>query len=186
MIEFTITPLYLFVFIAIASGTSLACPQGYYGPFCQACPLHTTTTSELSSISSTIHDCKCQAGFLCIYYKQLHATVTLNTTLSAFENNTGSVRTAFVSGVAAAAGVAPDQVHIHFTVIHLDHRRRFVLPHPDETIQVSVSVLGACSLQRVPQCLEGLHISHSWEIRRRLYVLKVPTKKHEIAEDQNT
>jgi hypothetical protein len=131
---------------------------------------------------------------MCIYYKQLHATVTLNTTLASFENRTGTVRSTFISGMAAAAGVAPDQVHIHFAVIRLNQRRHLVTPSylnngdgRGQIIQVSVTVTGSESLQRVPQCLEGMHLSHSWEIQRRLLVLTAPSNKPSpLANDWNT
>lgn len=109
-----------------------------------------------------------------MYYKQLHATVTLNTTLAAFENNTGQVRHTFISGMAAAAGVPPSQVHIHFVVIRLDHRRLLAhQPGYGQNIQVSVSVTGSQELTQVPQYLVGLHLAHSWELQRRLLVLSI-------------
>jgi len=118
-----------------------------------------------------------------MYFKQVHATVTLNTTLSAFENNTGEVRSNFISGMAAAAGVVPAQVHIHFAVIRLDHRRLLSLPpkYPTQTIQVSVSVTGTQSLKQVPQYLSGLHLSHSWELQRRLLVMAIPSQQQTLA-----
>ena len=131
----------------------------------------------------TVHDCRCEPSFVCMYYKQVHATVTLNTTLSAFENNTGEVRSNFISGMAAAAGVVPAQVHIHFAVIRLDHRRLLFMLHKSlsQTIQVSVSVTGSQSLKQVPQYLAGLHLSHSWELQRKLLVMAIPSQQQALA-----
>jgi hypothetical protein len=155
----------------------VCCPLGSYGRVhsqCRQCPAHTNTTTELAQ---NIHDCRCNQGFLCMYYKQIHATVTLNTSLAAFENNTGQVRNTFISGMAAAAGVPPSQVHIHFVVIRLNHRR--LLSRTSMTgqiIQVSVRVSGSQSLQPVGQYLKGLHLDHSWRLERRLFVLAIPEK----------
>ncbi len=165
---------------------SLSCPVGTYGvEACEPCPAHTTTTS---AISLTIHDCRCQPGYLCMYYKKVHATVTLNTTLSDFENNTGEVRSSFIAGIAAAGGVEPAQVHIHFVVIRLNHRRRILSWH--HTIQVSVSVAGTSTLKRVPEYLSGLHLAHTWELRRHLSVLAIPAHQNTlaalVAAEQNT
>jgi hypothetical protein len=167
-----------------------ACPVGSYGlpqVNCKQCPKHTTT----SDMAVTIHDCRCEPGYLCMYYKQVHATVTLNTTLSEFENNSGDVRTTFISGMAAAAGVEPAQVHIHFVSIRLDHRRLLLSHQPQQAIQVSVSVTGSYLLSQVPRHLAGLHLSHSWQIQRRLLVLEIPVLQHPllaalVAVEQNT
>lgn len=199
----------VFVFLAHQNRLAVACPVGSYGlpPLnCKPCPKHTTTSSS-SDMAVTVHDCRCEPGFLCMYYKQVHATVTLNTTLSAFENNTGEVRTTFIAGMAAAAGVEPAQVHIHFVTIRLNHRRRLMLFHPPEsvpptqasslgvilgqTIQVSVSVTGSNLLSQVPRYLAGLHLAHSWELQRRLLVLEIPAQQHPllaalVAVEQNT
>lgn len=114
-----------------------------------------------------------------MYYHQVHATVTLNTTLHDFENDSQGVRSSLVSGVANAAGVVPAQVHIHYVVIRLNHRRRRrrrLLSYSAQ-IQVSLVVSGAGS-----QSLFGLrrHLSSlqtardMWEVVRRLLVVPIP------------
>ena len=123
-----------------------------------------------------------------MYYRQVHATVTLNTTLHEFESDSSGVRTAFVSGVAAAAGVAPEQVHVHYLVIRLSHRRRLL--HGSrakrETIQVSVVVSGTSSgsLEGLHRHLSRLSMGDSWEVRRRVLVLAIPASVA-VAVEQN-
>lgn len=160
------------------------CPVGQYPAdapphSCQACPAHTTTLGPPGTAASA-HDCKCEPGYLCLYYKQVHATVTLNTTLTDFESDHGGVRTDFLSGVAAAAGVQSEQVHIHFVVIRLNHRRRRALLHSMRgCVQVGLLVSGASTdeaVMRLHQHLTRMHLStDSWEVRRRVLVLAIPT-----------
>ena len=181
----------MFPLLAIASllillaGTSHTCPAGQYPSeqltppvICHACPEHTTTFGDPGTASS-VHDCKCQAGFLCMYYRQVHATVTLNTTLSDFESDHRGVRSSFLSGVAAAAGVSSEKVHVHFVVIRLNHRRRLRTLGLLDCIQVSIVVSGTStedSLQNLHQHLSSMHMTaNSWEVRRRVLVLAVPT-----------
>jgi len=113
-----------------------------------------------------------------MYYKQVHATVTLNTTLADFENDHAGVRTNFLSGVASAAGVQAEQVHVHFTVIRLNHRRR-LLAGALKGVQVSLMVSGAGTdeaVARLHRHLTQMHLStDSWEVRRRVLVLAIPT-----------
>ena len=161
-----------------------ACPTGQYpadpAPHaCHTCPQHTTTFGPPGSALS-LHDCKCEAGFLCMYYKQVHATVTLNSTLSDFENDHAGVRTNFLSGVAAAAGVQAAQVHIHFVVIHLNHRRRrHLLSHSGTGVRVGLMVSGASTdeaLARLRSHLTRMSLHpQSWEVERRILVLAIPT-----------
>lgn len=115
-----------------------------------------------------------------MYYKQVHATVTLNSTLSDFENDHAGVRTNFLSGVAAAAGVQAAQVHIHFVVIHLNHRRRrHLLSHAGTGVRVGLMVSGASTdeaLARLRSHLTRMSLHpQSWEVERRILVLAIPT-----------
>lgn len=116
-----------------------------------------------------------------MYYKQVHATVTLNTTLSDFENNHHGVRSLFLSGVAAAAGVSQEQIRVHFVVIRLNHRRRRRLQElPNDTIQVRVVVSSGVSsedsISKLHRHLSGMQMTaDSWVVRRRVLVLAIPT-----------
>lgn len=138
---------------------------------------------------------------MCMYYHQVHATVTLNTTLHDFENDHGGVRTALVTGVASAAGVVPAQVHIHYVVIRLDHRRRRRLLSPSLAaslwrhgqLQVSLVVSGTStrSLSGLRRHLSPLQTPYdSWEVRRRVLVLAIPPgaplQGDGVAAEQNT
>lgn len=149
---------------------------------CQHCPSHTRTILPPESVHSA-HDCKCNPGFLCMYYKQVHATVTLNTTLAAFEGDEHGVRSDFVSGVAQAAGVGTEKVHLlHFVVIRLDHRRRMrrrLLGVNVGGLRVTVLVNEATSETSVYDLQQHLDVSHhsvdSLFVERRVLVLEIPS-----------
>ena len=174
------TPGVVFIMVQIVCG----CPAGQYpadppAHTCQTCPPHTTIAAPAESA----HDCKCDAGFLCMYYRRVHATVALNTTMSDFESDRGGVRSSFVSGLAAAAGVQAEQVRIHFVVIRLNHRRRhrMLLSAVGGGVSVGVMISGARSDEAV-LCLRDhlarMHIPHeSWEVQRRVLVLAIPTDR---------
>lgn len=112
-----------------------------------------------------------------MYYHQVHATVTLNTTLHDFESDNHGVRTSLVSGVAAAAGVVPEQVHIHYVVIRLNHRRRRLLSFPAIQVSLIVSGTSTASLTSLRTHLSSLQTPRdSWEVKRRLLVLPIPPR----------
>jgi hypothetical protein len=177
----------LLLCVCVFNNSVLGCPVGQYPSSdvvphtCLHCPAHTRTSDSPDSALS-VHDCKCVAGFLCLYYKQVHATVTLNTTLADFEENAASgARSAFVSGVASAAGVGVEQVHIHFVVIRLHQRRRRLLhsygPHSGASLLISVVIPGVetGSLASLRKHVDTLRIGEtSWLVQRRILVLPVP------------
>jgi hypothetical protein len=153
-------------------------PSDAWPHTCKPCPQHTAPTGP-SFLATSIHDCKCLAGFLCLYYKQIRATVTLNSTLAAFTQNVGEIQSKFLSGVAAAAGVSPTQVHVRFVVIRLDHRRlRRLLLVGEEVIQVGllVSVGSENGLDnRLCKYLSSAHLStDDWDVQRQILVLQIP------------
>lgn len=167
------------------------CVTGQYsegGGVCLDCPPHTFTEQAAGGLS--VHDCRCQRGYLCMYYRQVHATVTINSTLRDFEADRGGVRSAFLSGVAMAAGVSQEQVHIHFVTIRLSHRRR--LTGLSESIQVSVVVSGTstASLAALHRHLSSLNLEGSWKVHRRLMVLAIPVHQMniqaQVSMEQNT
>ena len=138
---------------------------------------------------------------MCMYYHQVRATVTLNTTLHDFENDHNGVRTALVTGVATAAGVVPAQVHIHYVVIRLDHRRRrrrllspsAAFSRHNGQLQVSLVVSGTSTrgMSGLRRHLSSLQSQDdSWEVRRRILVLAippgVPMQGDGVAAEQNT
>jgi hypothetical protein len=69
------------------------------------------TTSNAGSFSRL--NCKCTPGYSCTYYKKIQAIVTLNVTITDFNNDVGGVRTAFLAAMAAAANVTSDHVVIN-------------------------------------------------------------------------
>ena len=133
-----------------------ACGPNQYGPHCRACPPHTTCAPG----SQTAHDCKCEAGFVCMYFKQVRAVVTLNTTLYAFNSDAEGVRSRFVEGMAAAGGVPAAQVTIG-SVRAASMRRSLGGP---SSVQVSVLLSGAGGLTAVPHHLGELHLDDAWEV----------------------
>jgi len=161
-------PVYPMVLLACMcrAGMCAGCPPGTYGPACTPCPYHTSCDPS----GATAHDCKCNAGFVCMYFKQVRAVVTLNTTLAAFQNDTDGVRSAFVNGIAAAGRVFPEQVSIH-KVQPLFSRRRTLPTIPE--IRVSVSLDGAASLAHLTHFLPGLHVEHEWSVQAQVRALKV-------------
>lgn len=157
----------------ICAGLCVACPPSTYGVYCTPCPYHTSCDPS----GATAHDCKCNAGFVCMYFKQVRAVVTLNTTLAAFQNDTDGVRSAFVNGMAAAGGVFPEQVAIH-KVQALPPRRRMLPVTPE--IRVSVSLDGAGSLAHLTQFLPGLHVENEWSVQAQVRALKVSLEEENM------
>jgi len=185
----------LSAFFYVAFASVFACHPDFYPsdvwPYaCVACPLHTKTVGVPPNQSEgglSAHDCKCEAGFLCMYYKRVRAQVILNTTRSAFEHDEGSVRSSFIAGVAAAAGVAQERVHIHFVVIRLDHRRRArrrVLLTMEGWSNVGVRVLVTVADPSADVSILRAHLGigehsdrDSWIVERRVLVLANPSTR---------
>ena len=180
------------IFLLVFFTASQACQDNEYphDSACTACPTHTHATAPQSA-----HDCRCEPGFLCMYYHQVHATVTLNSTLGDFQGDVNGVRTSLVSGVAAAAGVVPSQVHIHYVVIRLNHRRRSLL-HYHGQLQVSLVISGTSGegTQGLRRHLSSLQTrSDKWEVQKRILVLAIPQRQKDllastvmVAVEQNT
>jgi hypothetical protein len=177
------------LFLAVFCTPLHACPPDFYPAdawphACLACPPHTSMRPSGGG-GSNAHDCKCDAGFLCMYYKHVHARVTVNTTLSAFERDEGAIRTAFIAGVAAAAGVTLEQVHVHFVVIRLDHRRRrarrrALLGLGYAQLRVTVTVPDTFSDMSRLRAHLGITSDDSaaggaWVVERRVLVLAIPS-----------
>lgn len=182
--------LLLCVLLLSAVGPVISCPDSQYPDekgVCTACPPHTSSTA-----ATCAHDCRCEPGFLCMYYRQVHATVTLNTTLHDFENDHNGVRSSLLAGVAAAAGVVPEQVHIHYVVIRLSHRRHRRRLLGASSIQVSLIVSGTSgqAISGLRRHLSGLQThGDSWEVRKRVSVLAIPSGHQQelaVSVEQNT
>jgi hypothetical protein len=154
-------PCWVVVWFAVCA---LACPPDSFGPRCVPCPPHTTCPAG----GLSARDCRCVAGFHCVYFKQVRAVVTLNTTLSAFQHDTGGVRSIFVSGLAAAGGVFPDQVTIRGVQPIRGSRR--VLPSPHEII-VRAELDGTGELTQLGRHLTGLHVDDEWTTEISVRVL---------------
>jgi hypothetical protein len=107
---------------ACAAGTYDNVALGRTSP-CGACPANSycpTATSQLSCPANTVSPagsatalrCQCNNGYACNYTKRIAATVTLNISLSDWNNNTNGVKTAFIAAIAAGAGVPIGQISI--------------------------------------------------------------------------
>jgi len=127
------------------------------------CPLH--TTSSAGSYSRV--NCICDPGYQCTYYKEIQAIVTLNATLWEFQNDINGVRTAFISAMAAAAGVQPSQVTINDVLTQSGRRRLLSDRKEGGMIDVHASVTGSVQLRDLDKHLdrhiEKLHVSHTWK-----------------------
>lgn len=107
------------------------------------------------------------AGFHCVYFKQVRAVVTLNTTLSAFQHDTGGVRSIFVSGLAAAGACSRSGHHQGVQPIRGSRR---VLPSPHEII-VRAELDGTGELTQLGRHLTGLHVDDEWTTEISVRVL---------------
>ena len=143
-------------------GRSAPCPVCAADAYCPsyaqqtACPAHTVSHPG----SASILQCRCGGGHVCAYRKEIHAVVTLLTTVDAFAADEGGVQTGFLAAVAAAAGVSAGQVTLHGVAAPAS-RRLLGLGGVD----VHAVVSGAVRLHDLPghlaRRLPGLHVTHT-------------------------
>jgi hypothetical protein len=76
--------------------------------FQEACPIG---TFSLAGSKSQL-DCRCQAGYYCQYKEMVTAVISLNISLSAWNDNTNQIQTKLKNAIAAAAGVTSDKVYL--------------------------------------------------------------------------
>jgi len=107
---------------------------------------------------------------MCMYYKQIRATVLINSTVTEFQTNTNNVRSAFLAGIAAAAGVDTDRV----TIRGVYGRSRRILGASGRGVDVHVDVMGAVRLSDVGLHLTGMHLRDTWEAIPCVTVLSIP------------
>jgi hypothetical protein len=90
--------------------------------------------------------------------------VTLNTSVTSFNDPNNPVRAAFIAAVAAAAGVSTTQVTIGSVVAKTAARR---LLSSDDFIDVHTTIDGATRLHKLDMHLAGhsatLHQGHTWQ-----------------------
>jgi hypothetical protein len=163
------------------------CPPNYYCPsatVANPCPANTASAGG----SGTLLRCLCVGGFTCAYTKRIVATITLgNTTVTAFNANTGGVRAAFLRAVAFAAGVPEARVAIQNVVVASSARqgRRLLLHHHHddaldeaaEMIEVTAFVHGAERLHELAAHLARhghahRHRGHAWREAHTLAVAR--------------
>ena len=142
---------------------------------CISCPSNTVGPSG----STTILNCRCVTGYVCTYTKTITATVTLNTTYPAFDQNVGNVRTAFQQAIANAAGVPIGRVSILGFAARSSNRRRllsmFSGPDVHSGLVVRAEIHGAERLHELEVHLkkhsETLHIDHEWMANHGISVI---------------
>jgi hypothetical protein len=93
--------------------------------------------------------------------------VTLDTTLSDFNNDVGGVKTTFINAVAIAAGVSTSQVSIA-VVLPKNGSGRRLFANSNQPIDVHVDIEGAERIHQLDQHLNQLHMQHHWEERHSL------------------
>jgi hypothetical protein len=119
----------------------LTCPAISYCPSPLSkltCPVNTISiqgsTSQLA--------CRCNAGYFCTYIKKVLIVVTLNSTVDAFNNDVGGVRTQLIAAIAIAAGVTIDKITIGSVQVHTSTGTRRLLGYSDDGIDVITHVEG--------------------------------------------
>jgi hypothetical protein len=157
--------------LTMASATN--CPLCQANSYCpnstsiKVCPLHTVSAEGSSSL---LH-CRCEKGFVCSYTKIITAVITLNTSVSSFNDPNNPVRGAFITAVSKAAGVSTSNVIIQ-DVRATPGSRRLLSKTPDsesndQFINIHTTIHGATHLQHLKLHLAGhstsLHQGHSWQ-----------------------
>ena len=152
---------------SLDTARSVDCPLCQANSYCsnstsiKTCPANTVSSAGSSSL---LH-CRCEAGYKCSYTKKITAVVTLNTTVSSFNDLNNPIRIAFISAVAAAAGVSTSQVTIGNVVTKTPGTRRLL--SSDDFIDVHTTIEGATRLHQLAVHLAGhsatLHQGHTWQ-----------------------
>ena len=108
---------------------------------CITCPQHTVSTEG----SSSLLNCRCEQGFVCSYTKIITAVITLNTSVSSFNDQSNPVRATFITAVSTAAGVSASHVIIQH--VNATPRSRRLLSKKselnDQSINVHTTIRGA-------------------------------------------
>ncbi len=162
---------------ALAKDRCPPCPQNSYCPTATVvnpCPANTASAEG----SGTLLRCLCVGGFTCAYTKRIVATITLgNTTVTAFNANTGGVRAAFLRAVALAVGVPEARVAIQNVVASARQGRLLLLHHLEEATEIEVTafVHGAERLHELAAHLARhghahRHRGHAWREAHTLAV----------------
>jgi hypothetical protein len=108
---------------------------------CKRCPAN---TFSLPSPSSSLLDCRCVAGYVCTYTKQIHAVITLDAT---FLQTFGYAdQQAFKASVAKAASVPVENVKILEIVSH--GGRRLLAAMGRKSIMVKLAISGSTSVDK--------------------------------------
>jgi len=120
---------------------------------CPTCPAISYCTSPLIKLTCPVNTisaqgstsqlaCRCDAGYFCTYVKKVLIVVTLNSTVAAFNSDTGGVRTQLIAAIAKAAGVTIDKITIGSVQVHASTGARRLLGYIDEGIDIITHVEG--------------------------------------------
>ena len=140
------SPCALGTYDPITSGRTSNCALCPVNSYCispvtiSRCPINTVSLPGASSQLG----CTCLPGYTCSYTKRITAVVTLNASLSDFDDDVKNIKTSFIAAIAAAAGVATSQVTIKNVVQHGAGRRLLAVG-----IDVHMEVNGAHALDNV-------------------------------------
>jgi hypothetical protein len=140
------------------------CGVGTYGqyPLCNPCPAN--TNSSLNH-TSTLLDCRCLAGFVCTYTKQINVVLTLNSITWDMTTIAGLSQNAIIDAIAQAAGVSREKVVISSM---FSGRRLLRL----QRREVLVTVHGAEGLD-IDSVYRQLNVSHvAWTHRHSVHVAR--------------
>jgi hypothetical protein len=140
------------------------CGVGTYGqyPLCNPCPANTNSSFNHTS---TLLDCRCLAGFVCTYTKQISVVLTLNSITWDMTTIAGLSQNAIIDAIAQAAGVSRDKVVINSM---FSGRRLLRL----QRREVFVTVYGADTLD-TDSVYRQLNVSHvAWTHRHSVHVAR--------------
>jgi hypothetical protein len=148
------------------SSTCIAvpCSVGYYGvgPLCSPCPANTNSSG---GFNLTVLDCRCLAGFVCTYTKQINVVLTLNSITWDMTTIAGLSQNAIIDAIAQAAGVPREKVVISSI---FSGRRLLRL----QRREVHVTVHGAEGLD-IDSVYRQLNVSHvAWTHRHSVHVAR--------------
>jgi len=171
----------------------LKCFEGYYCPDpgkLVACPAN--THSELGGYSQL--DCKCDAGFQCLYRRQINLNVGLNVPYRAWLGPAGeALRAAVLQAVAESAGVPVGSVRIEQVLPSLrpiagsaGGNRRLLERRREDAALLRLSVVGAEKVEglrerlaRRPEFRGGAAVAARvhWSRADKFSVMRAPEAK---------
>ena len=149
------------------STASSDCPNCAVDKYCinptiqESCPFG---TSSLAGSSSQLQ-CRCTAGYYCTYKQMITAVVSINISLSDWNNNTNQVRDKFKAAIAAACSVSSNDVILGKATSRTGGRRLLSFNNNRDGINVVVNALGANKIDNLQHEISKsglLYNGHVW------------------------